>query len=155
MNENTPTLKDETLAFMRSMPIMSAAINGTPPISTILLFAIDDDFTMYFAALSTSFKAKALEKDSGFSFSIWEHDKMYVQASGNAQLLQDPEEIDAAVDKLATAAIGIENFWPPVLQIKGQDYRVYRLDLNWIRIRSLSDKTLVEKTSKFVEVPLK
>lgn len=154
MHINSQNLKSETLAFLRKVSIMSAAINGTPPISTVLLFAIDDDMTIYFTTLKESYKAKALEKDPAISLSVWEHNSMYVQATGITEVITDENEALKAIDKIADAAIDLTDFWPPVLQVKGHNYIVYKIKLNWLRTRSLSDKTIVEKESKFKEVDL-
>lgn len=154
MTSSNADLKQKTLAFLQKMSVMSVAINGPEPVSSVLLFAIDDDFTLYFATLKESYKAQALEKNPAISLSVWEHDTMFVQASGVVERITDEAEALEAVDKIANAAIGLTNFWPPVLQIKGHDYVVYKVTLKWLRTRSLMDKTIVEKESKFEEVTL-
>ncbi|NCS97127.1 MAG: hypothetical protein GW762_00845 [Candidatus Pacebacteria bacterium] len=148
------TLSQDVLAFMRKTSIMSAAINGAPPISTVLLFTVDDDFTMYFATLEGSYKVRGLQKDGQMSIAIWEHHELYLQGSGVASIVADPNKVTKIVDRLADSAVNIADFWPPVLQIKGHDYVVFELKLSWLRARDLSDTTIVEKTTKFMEVPL-
>lgn len=154
MHTLNSTLKQETLAFLRKVAIMSVAVNGPKPISSVLLFAIDDDFTIYFATLKESHKARALEENPAISLSVWEHDSMFVQATGTAEIIQDETQALEAVDKIANSAMGLTSFWPPVLQVKGHNYVVYKVTLDWVRTRSLADKTMVEKESKFEEVDL-
>ena len=45
---NNENLKKEVLDFLRAESVMSAAINNSErPVSTVLLFAVDDDFTFF------------------------------------------------------------------------------------------------------------
>ena len=136
---------------------MSASFvrDGNKPLSTILLFAIDDDFTLYFATLKTSYKAKALEENKNISISVWNQKEMLVQANGTVEQETDGERVEVIVDKLADSAVGLDDFWPPVLQIKGHDYAVYKVKFDWLHALDLTSTNLVEKESLFTEVDLK
>lgn len=74
--------KQDVISFLRSVSIMSVAINYQRPVSSILLFAVDDEMNFYFATHKNSIKARALEINPEISMSVWEYDKMLVQASG-------------------------------------------------------------------------
>ena len=146
-NEYTP---QQILKFLRSVSIMSAAVNGlNGPISTVLLFHIDDDFTLYFATHSDSFKAKALALDDRISYSVWEHRKMLVQADGIATPITDPKEINEILDKLVSH---VGDFWPPVLRLKGEGYVIYKIATKWLRALDLSQLTIVAPQPPFTEI---
>lgn len=136
---------------------MSAAFvrDDDKPLSTILLFAIDDDFTLYFATLKESYKAKALEENNNISISVWSQKEMLVQANGIVEQETDAERAEIIVDKLADSAVELDDFWPPVLQIKGHEYAVYKVKFNWLHALDLTSTNLVEKNSLFTEVDLK
>ncbi len=145
-------LKQKVLEFMRSESIMSVAINSSDrPVSTILLFAIDDDFTVYFATHKSTQKAKALSVDNKISLSVWGHKKMLVQASGVAEEITDGDELENTLDKLAMATDVVEDFWPPILQAKGDDYVAYRIKLDMLRILDLT-KQQIHVKSQFVQI---
>lgn len=114
--------------FMKSVGIMSIAINHHEyPISSIVLFAVDDDFTLYFATHANTNKARALQSDPKLSFSIWEQHNLLIQGSGDVEILSDAEEINGVLDKLAKSAISIKDFWPPILQLEPDFYAVFKI----------------------------
>jgi nitroimidazol reductase NimA-like FMN-containing flavoprotein (pyridoxamine 5'-phosphate oxidase superfamily) len=147
--------KKEILKFLRDVSIMSAAVNaGNYPVSTILLFSVDDDFTFYFAARGDSFKAKALKVDPRISIAVWEHDRMLVQACGDVEQVTQPKELDLALDKLASSVANVSDFWPPILRISGGDYYVYKVTMKWVRALDLKSKVIKEEDSSFTEYNL-
>jgi len=142
----------EVLDFLKSVSIMSVSINYETPISTILLFAVDGDFTFYFATQKNSFKDKALNLDNKISLSVWEHGKMLVQASGVAKKMEDEKEASESLTKIVNALDNINDFWPPVLRFHGDDYVIYQIETNWLRVLDLSEKTIYAEDSPFFEI---
>lgn len=148
--------KQEVLAFMRKVSIMSAAFvqDDSKPLSTVLLFAIDDDFTMYFATLKSSHKAQAILNNPNISLSVWQSKEILVQANGIVTQEVDPLKIEDIIDKLASSAAGLNDFWPPILQMTGHDYVVFKVKLTWLHALDLTSTSLVENQSMFSEVNL-
>ena len=109
---------------------------------------------MYFATLSSSYKAKAIEENNQISISVWEHKQMLVQANGSISKINDPAELNTALDKIVESSATHEDFWPPVLQISGHDYAVYKIKLSWLRALDLTSPYLVENKSLFTEIKL-
>lgn len=144
---------DEIHHFMRSISIMSAAmVAGTKPVLTTLLFALDHDFTLYFACHADIHKARALMNNPAMSISVWEHEKMLVQAAGTATKLVSESEIDRSMDLLVDAASKIPHFWPPILQIRNDsETLLFALKLEWLRALDLSSKTITVKEPPFSE----
>lgn len=123
------------------------------PMCSILLFAIDDDFTMHFITHESTFKARALEKNPSISYSVWKHGHMYVQADGTVSKVTDPEEIDQAMDKIVNSADNIEDFWPPVLRVRNKsNYVVYKVKPYWLRASDLQSKKIREKEPTHTEL---
>lgn len=140
----------EALEFMRTQFIMNiACVNGDTPISSVLLFYIEDDFTVYFATHKDSYKSQALLSNSKVSMSIWEHNKMLIQADGEATEISDLDEALAVIDKLAESSIKGDEFWPPLLRIKGDSYIVFAIKPIWMRALDLSRDTLTQDDSPF------
>ena len=147
--------KEEIVDFLRSVSVMSIAVElDGQPISSVLLFAVDDDLIIYFATRTDSFKSKALSKNQKISLSVWEHRKMLVQAKGFAEKITDSGESEIALDKIVNSAQNIENFWPPILSITGGEYEIFRLKLDWIRVLDLSDLMIKEEEMPFSEFNL-
>jgi len=146
--------KSEILQFLRKVSIMAAAFvqEGNKPLSTILLFAIDDDFSLYFATLANSHKAQAIKENNQISLSVWQEKEILVQANGQVEQVADAVVAEEIVEKLASSAAGLDDFWPPVLQIKGHDYAVFKVKLTWLHALDLTSKSLVENESLFTEV---
>ena len=148
--------KQEVLDFLRKVSIMSAAFvrDDNKPLSTVLLFAIDDDFTMYFATLKSSHKAQAIINNPNISLSVWQDKEILVQANGTVTQETDPILAEKIVEKLANSAANLKDFWPPVLQIAGHDYAVFKVKLTWLHALDLTSTSLVENQSMFSEVNL-
>ena len=109
-------MKDELFLFLRENPVMTIAVNGDKyPISSVILFYIDDSLNIYFATGRESFKAKALLTDPHISFNTWKMGEALVQGMGQAVEINNQEEADVLMDKLAKHVAKLENFWPPLL----------------------------------------
>lgn len=132
---------------------MSVAVNGERgPIATVVVFAVDDDFTFYFATHVDTYKAKALASDNRMSLSVWENKKMLVQADGRAQEVRVDSERDSIFEKLAVSAAGIPDFWPPILRLRGSKYVVYKVKLSWLRTMDLRNISIYASDSPFTEI---
>lgn len=145
--------KKEVLSFLRSHPIMSIAVIGKnkKPISSIVLFTVDNDLTFYFATGSKSYKAKALIANPEISFSVWDFDSLLIQADGRATVLNKESSIDIALDKLTDSTSKLQEFWPPLLGIWKNDYLVFKVKLNWLRVLDHSHTHIKEKKPAFTE----
>lgn len=144
--------KEEILDFLRSVCIMSLSVNFDPyPISTYLLFSVDNDFTFYFITHSGSKKAEAIDKKREVSFSVWEHNKMLIQAHGDCEKVAGVEEEKLILDKIAKATVNVKDFWPPLLKIEGDGYSCYKIKTKWIRSLDLAGSSIKEKDIPFTE----
>lgn len=153
LNSRNPVTKEQTLEFLRKTGIMSVAlIKDNKPLSTVLMFAVDDDFTFYCGTLKSSYKAQAIAQNNTISFSIWEHNHYLVQANGVIAAINDQGAAEVALDKIVDAAASMENFWPPVLQIKGHDYILYKIVPEWLRVLDLTHKEAVSEDSLFTQI---
>lgn len=144
--------EQDVRAFMRKYPIMSIAVaDGDQPMSSIVLFAMDDDFTLYFSTGSKSYKSKALAHNNKISFSVWEFGKLHVQGYGTAAPLTDEAEADAVLDKITISLSRYHDFWPPVAGLWGQDYVLFKVKTDWVKAMDLSKISLKEPNSPFTE----
>lgn len=144
----------EVLNLLRENPIMSIAVSAdNVPISSILLFAVDDNFAFYFATHSNSYKAKALEKNPAISISVWEHNQFLFQAQGIASLVSE-NDVDLTLDKLANSTTKAKDFWPPLLNIDGDSYSVYKIKLSWARVLDIRNLTIGSDHSLFTQISL-
>jgi nitroimidazol reductase NimA-like FMN-containing flavoprotein (pyridoxamine 5'-phosphate oxidase superfamily) len=149
--------KPEVIKFLRSVNIMSlAACHGDKPLSTVLLYAVDDDFNFYFATRSETYKAKALAINPKVSLSVWEHKKMLIQVDGQAQQISNLERANEVVEMLADSTARIGDFWPPVVQQKQKgEYIIFKIKPDWLRALDLSNNTIRGDKDAFTEFDLK
>lgn len=152
----TKISKQDVIKFLRSVNIMSlAACHGDKPISTILLFAVDEDLNFYFATRSETYKTKALEVNPNVSMAIWEHKRMLVQVDGKAEKIENLEEVNEVIDMLADSVSRIGNFWPPVVRFNDKgEYAVFRITPHWLRSLDLTNESIREKEDPFTEIDL-
>lgn len=147
--------KTEVLEFLKSQYIMSVAVcENSKPLSSILLYYIDDDFNIHFATHTDSYKSKALKSNPKISLSIWEANQMLVQIDGDVEEIIDTELKLATIDNLAESAGKKDDFWPPLLRIKGENYVVFKIIPNWIRKLDLVQNTMTQIDSPFTEIDI-
>lgn len=144
--------KQDIVDFLRSVSVMSIALTlDNKPVSSVVIFHIDDSMDFYWTARRDSFKAKAVLSNPIISLSVWEHGRMLVQAKGEVIEITDLKEIDGVIDKLAGVVASIDNFWPPILSIEGGEYAIFKIRTNWIRALDLSDIKIKESDEIFSE----
>lgn len=142
--------KLQVLAFLRSVSVMNLAVIGSgKPISSVLLFHVDDDLIFYFGTHSDSYKAEAIRKNPSVSLSVWEHKKMLVQADGIAEEIVEPVTMELVLDDIVKATNNIKNFWPPVLRIRGNGYAIFSIKTTWMRVLDLQSDAILEKDLPF------
>jgi len=144
--------KEEALAFLRTNPIMSAAMCGGSdrPVATTLLFAVDDDFTIGFATKVGTYKDRALSVNPLMSITVWKNNEMHVQMSGRAEKVVDEAAVDLLLEKLAVSVNMVDDFWAPVLKYPGE-YVCYQMKPDWVRVQDLSSNSISESESMFTE----
>lgn len=149
---NKTWTKEGTLSFLRENPLASIAINGEDyPISSLVLFYVDDNFNFYFGTGQESYKAKALLKNSKMSFTVWGSEVALVQGTGTGEEVTDAAEVDKQMDNLVEETSHLPNFWPPLLGIWKNDYILFKVKINLLRVLDLSEPHLKEKAPKFTE----
>ena len=142
--------KKQVLQFLRSYPVMNIAlVLDSKPISSVVVFWVDDDFTFYFATNSDSYKRKALVENQHISFSVWDKDKMLVQADGQAGLVPMPQA-DEIINKIIQSMDNIKNFWPPVVSIGEGEYIIYKIKVTWMKVLNLTNLKIREKELPFI-----
>lgn len=132
-----------------------AACEENKPIATVLLFAIDEDLTFYFATREMSHKAVAVQKNPQVSLTVWAAQKMLIQADGIVSKINQPQEIDLAMKKIVEASSQIENFWPPLLSYNTHDpYAIFSIKPTWVRALNLSSNVIKSAEPPFTQIAL-
>jgi general stress protein 26 len=148
--------KPQVLSFLKSVAIMSlSATNEDKPLSTILLFAVDNNFNFYFVTRAETYKAKTIINNPKVSLSVWEHKKMLVQVDGVAKQIKNPTEIDNALDIIVAATEPMKDFWPPVVRFKGQgDYVIFKIKPTWVRALNITNNSIRQDETPFTEISI-
>lgn len=146
--------KSDILSFLNSefiMQIATATLKGKPQVN-VMLFAVDKDLHFYFATHKSSRKAKNLKQNNQVSITVWKHKKMMVQVDARVKPLTKEADINHALDLLADKATMDEEFWPPLLQIEGNDYIIYKAKPSKMTMLDLSQPTIHKATSPFTVI---
>ena len=147
--------EEEVLNFLKDNFIMSVAtVSDNKPAASVMLYAVDDDFTMYMATHIDSYKSKNLIANPKIGISIWEKEKMLVQIDAVVEKIESEVDVESTLNKLAESASKEDDFWPPVFRIKGGDYIVFRIKPYWIRALDLNQNTLRQEDSPFTIINL-
>lgn len=132
---------------------MTLAVCGTDnqPQSHLMLFAIDNDFTLYFVTTNTSNKYRALQKNNKVGASIFSNKEMLIQIQGVVTELFD-QDFTQTLEKLADATTSLPHFWNPLLQISNSNYSTFKLTPKSVRILDLSSDTIIHPTSPYTNI---
>lgn len=66
--------------------------------------------------------------------------------------MKDAVQKEYALNQIVNALDNVENFWPPVLQITGDEYVVYKVITNWCRVLDLTDNTIQAQGELFYQI---
>ncbi|GIK84338.1 MAG: hypothetical protein BroJett025_09600 [Patescibacteria group bacterium] len=144
----------EVLEVMRKISLMSIAVSdkNNQPQSHMLLFAVDPDFTLYFATSNSSAKHNAIKENNKIGISIWSDKEMLIQMLAEATEIEG-EDAQEAFNKLAEVAISLPDFWPPLLQIqKSSGYAVFKVKPTSIRALNLASNTITNIGTMFTNI---
>ncbi len=131
-----------------------ATVSGDQPGVSVMLYTVDDDMNFYFGTHKDSFKIKNLLANPKVSAVVWEFGKIQVQINGSASPVEDSSEQAEAMEKLADSATMNSDFWPPLFRIKGGDYILMKIKPNWMRVLDLTNNTIRQEESPFIEIKL-
>lgn len=148
-------MEQKILDFLKKEAIMTIAVaDGDKPQSSVVLYTINDDFTMYFAVHTSSYKAQTLLKNPKISLSVWDHNEMLVQADGTVTVIEGKELQDMIFTRLASQISRAgEDFWPPVFRVSHDEtYTVFEVKPHWLRSLDLTKPNLTEEKPPFYEV---
>ncbi|MEK7519721.1 MAG: pyridoxamine 5'-phosphate oxidase family protein [Patescibacteria group bacterium] len=148
--------KQDILRFLKEQSFMTLATvspDGAPHV-VVLLYAVDDDLSIYFMTHEDSRKAANLSASNTVSLVVWEHKKMSVQIEGTAEAITDEQKKDAVLGALAEAGAKREDFWPPIFRIRGGAYAVFRIKPNRIRCLDLAGDHMNEYHTPFTDLDI-
>ena len=151
----TKISKEDILLFLRSVAIMSiAAVDEDKPISSVVVFVVDNDLSFYFFTKKETYKAKALLKNPKISLSVWENNRMLVQASGNTREVESGSEFNEVLGRIKKAPEHLKNFWWPILSINKGEFIVFKVSTEWLRVLDLTGKNIKEEGDPFYTIDL-
>lgn len=147
--------KESVLAFLKTQYVMSlASAKDNMPNVAILLYAVDDDLSLYFFTHKNSRKSQNILSNPHVSAYIWKEQKLGVQLDGTVAQVTDETMQAEVMDKLADAATEDEHFWPPIFHIQGGEYIIFKFTPEWLRVLDLEIKTVRSEKQPFTEIKL-
>ncbi|MBI2414518.1 pyridoxamine 5'-phosphate oxidase family protein [candidate division WWE3 bacterium] len=150
---NTNDTREDKLMTLKSFPIMNiATINKSNPLSSVVLFYVDNDLNFYFVTRENSYKAKSLLEDNKISFSVWNQNQMIVQADGVASVFVDKE--NKIINEIVESLKLLGEFWPPLLSFSESDYILFKIKPNWLRALNIKDQKIATEKPSFTFIDL-
>jgi len=147
--------KEQVFGFLEAEAVMSIAVSSSDgPLSSVVLYAIDDDFRFTFVTHKSSRKAQALLSDNRISVSIWNQQQMLVQMSGTVKEMTETDERMKGFDAVVNTSTTVKDLWPPLLTINAGEYIVFTITPEWIRALDLTEAKIAPHESPFTEIPL-
>ena len=147
---NKSEFESEVLEHLRRTAIMAlSTIDDCFPQVAYVLFTADAEFNFYFATRPSTAKVKSINKNNRVSLTTGIARPFNVQASGLAEVVSDQDESARILNDLAKVGAGIDNFWPPLLHMGDEEYLVYRVKTDWVRVLDLRSSIINEPKSIF------
>jgi nitroimidazol reductase NimA-like FMN-containing flavoprotein (pyridoxamine 5'-phosphate oxidase superfamily) len=155
MTQANDHLKAEISHFLNNNFVMQIAISrNNKPSASVVIYFVDEDLNFYFATHSDSFKAQILISNPQISLCVWKDRQMLVQADGTVSEITDHDQVMDTIHKLLEGAKKGDDFWPPLLKIKGDSYSVFKITPTWLRKLDLSSPSVREGESPFAELTM-
>jgi general stress protein 26 len=135
------------LSFVQQQPFLTLATcsRAGEPHSSVLLYDIDDNFTIYAVTHQETYKVSHLIDNPVVGGSIYEVGNAYVQFHGVMTPIKSSAKILRIFERLAAKAAKVKKFWPPIFKFPGQDYFVFSIKPTWLRYMPLESKAVTEK----------
>jgi len=134
-------IKSDIKKFLERISVMSIALClKKRPISSVVLFTVDNDLSFYFITKKNTYKAKAIDENPQMSLCVWKQNDKLIQASGNIIELAGDDDFDKYYKRLQTINKELGNIYWPYLATKGSEAIVYKLLTKWLRVMDLTYK---------------
>ena len=131
--------KKQLKIFLEGVSVMSIAVClDNKPMSSVVLFTVDNDLSFYFLTKRNTYKAKALRSNPQISISIWVQNNKLIQASGEVMEISGDAEFDKYYKKLSSISDRMQNAYWPFTAVKGEESVVYKVFTKWLRVMDLS-----------------
>ncbi len=141
----------DSLKNNRLAALATVSSDGLPHAATVV-YAVDDDFNVYFVTRKNTSKVRNLEQNPVVSLSIGSALPIYVQMRGRAERVTDEQERQERLDAVAAAGAGLKDVWPPILHIGNDDYVLFKIVPDLIRALDLRDQNIAAEEPPFIEI---
>lgn len=147
--------KADVISFLNEHFVMelATAFDNKPTVAP-LIYVIDDDLHFYCVTYRSSVKAQNLIKNPQCSLTVWQFLQMCVQVDGVASVVEDEAKKEWVINAFADAATRDPNFWAPIFRIKKGDYCVFQITPTWMRALDLTQNTVRQEASPFIQITL-
>lgn len=145
-------IRQEILTFLQeSYLLILGTCEGKNPHTSTLLYESDEDLNFYFLTHTDSQKAQNIQKNPHISFVIGGAiDRFHIQAQGVAEATLDNSLREKIIFKLAQKTNQIEDFWPPILYIKGEGYTVFKIKPTQMKVLDLLNIKKMKGSDPFI-----
>lgn len=143
---DTKHLKEQVFSFLKNQPLAVLATvseDGKPQAATVCYF-IDDNWDIYLFTHSDSRKAKNLQKNSKVALVVGTiPSTQTAQIEGNGQVItaKDPGFSELLLKFASLPMI----YNGPLLKIRGAEYIIVKVTINWLRWLDLDKVTGIEQ----------
>lgn len=128
----------EIMTYIDRNPIATlGTINedGTPHGAIVYVCTDDHQAKAYFLTKLETLKNKNLRRDSRVSLTITNPgENSTLQANGTAQEIDDPQVIDAAMNKLTRLHVNAVDWLPPIAKLRAGPYILISVELTHARL---------------------
>ncbi|MFC1653484.1 pyridoxamine 5'-phosphate oxidase family protein [Patescibacteria group bacterium] len=125
--------------YIESVKVMSVAVTDEDkPVSSVVLFMLDNDLCFYFLTKRITRKAIALGKNPKISISLWRKNELLINAFGEAREIPNITENSDYFDKFRKLSQEYGNDYWPLEGVDGSEYVLYKMMTQWMKVVDLS-----------------
>jgi len=145
--------KQQILDFLKTNALAVAATvspKNEPQAATVIYMA-DDDFNFYFVTRRHTRKVENLESNKNVALVVGtQAAPITIQANGEAELLNEKNELGQFIQKLSEKKNLEEMYYGPFLNLPGLDFVVFKVKPKWMRALYLNTETQKEEFYQLV-----
>lgn len=147
------SLRKEIISFIREsyILVLGTVTSDGKPHTTPLLYNVDDDLNFYFITHTEGEKAINIKQNPCVSFVVGEAiDRFNIQGKGEAHSIENPALQEEILFELAQKAVHIQNFWPPLFYVEGENYTIFKITPTQIKVLDMLQMKNIKGENPFL-----
>lgn len=123
------------------LAVLATVDKNNKPWGAAVYAGSDEQFNIYFTTKSQTAKHTNITTNSSVALVfVNEQKQATLQVRGEARVVADAQEANTASNILRQISTGTEDWTPPIAKLKAGEYELYKITVNYAKLRLFGDK---------------